>query len=59
MSDDLIGAVTLDAAGLPDVDVQALGDSVLGWAVRRVRAPDTYGGQAAAGDPIAAFQDSM
>lgn len=61
MSDDLTDTdtVAVDVSGLCGPDVQALGDSVLGHAVRRAHAAEGGGGVSAAGGPIAAFQDSL
>ena len=59
MSDDLIDGGAVDVTALSLADLRALGDSVLGYAVRRVLSTDGGGGVPLAGDPIAAFQDSM
>jgi FXSXX-COOH protein len=56
--DKLMDVGTVDVKKLSAADVDALGDSVLAHAVRRMRQADDAG-RAQVGEPIAAFQDCM
>ena len=57
MGDDLIDVDSIDATGLSSAQVQALGDSVLGHALRRVIEDRADAGPPAGREPIAAFTD--
>jgi FXSXX-COOH protein len=50
---------SVDATGLSLTQVQALGNSVLGHAVRRVIDDHANGGQSSGREPIAAFTDCL
>jgi hypothetical protein len=58
MTDERIDVVLVEAAWLSPADIDSLGDSVLGGALRRLEA-DSSGGGSGTGIPIAAFQDSV
>lgn len=53
MHDDAIDVACLDVTGLPDDDVAMLGDTALGFAVRRRLVATDAGPDSAEGDPIA------
>ncbi len=59
MSDEVANDTSVPVAGLSDQDLQALGDSVLSYALRRVAGVRGSTDSAIAGESIAAFQDSL
>jgi hypothetical protein len=59
MNDELPDDVFVPVAGVPEQDLQALGDSVLAWTLRRAARNRTGGGRPAADETIASFQDSL
>lgn len=56
MSDELADHVLVLVADVPDQVLQALGDTVLGYTLRRTAAA---AGSPAAAEAVAAFQDSL
>ena len=54
MGDDMVGTTTLDVTVLGSDSLARIGDSVLGYAVRRLLAIGSDDGSAAAIAPIAA-----
>jgi hypothetical protein len=57
LTDQRLEALTIDAERLSPADVESLGESVLGRALRRREAGS--GGYSPNGAPIAEFQDLM
>lgn len=57
MSDELADHVRVLVADVPDQVLKALGDTVLGYTLRRTAA--AAGSPAAADEAVAAFQDSL
>jgi FXSXX-COOH protein len=59
VGDDLINGGSVDEIGLSLTQVQALGDSVLGHALRRVIEGHADGAPSSSREPIAAFNDCI
>ncbi len=58
MTDERVDIAIIEVGRLSPADVDSLGDSVLGGALRRLEADGSRGGSGAS-TPIAAFQDCL